>query len=85
MLTIEKLMHNCGQSLIKPSVVSAPMDFMTTEAEYIRVWQVRACGSHNKPRAVSWSKRSQEQQYSSSIGIALNRKYRVTSKLAGYL
>eukprot|EP00903_Cladosiphon_okamuranus_P012758 g11926.t1 len=39
-MTIEKIMHKCGQSLIKPSVVSAPMDFLTTEAEYIRVWQV---------------------------------------------
>eukprot|EP00752_Nemacystus_decipiens_P012854 g11381.t1 len=38
--TIEKIMHICGQSLIKPSVVSAPMDFLTTEAEYVRVWQV---------------------------------------------
>lgn len=41
-MTIEKIMHKCGQSLIKPSVVSAPMDFLTTEAEYIRVWQVRS-------------------------------------------
>lgn len=40
-MTIEKIIHKCGQSLIKPSVVSAPMDFLTTEAEYIRVWQVR--------------------------------------------
>lgn len=42
-MTIEMIMHECGQSLIKPSVVSAPMDFLTTEAEYTRVWQVRTC------------------------------------------
>lgn len=42
-MTIERIMHKCGQSLIKPSVVSAPMDFLTTEAEYVRVWQVGAC------------------------------------------
>lgn len=39
-LTIEKIMHKCGRSLIEPSVVNAPMDFLTTEAEYMRVWQV---------------------------------------------
>ncbi|CBJ27106.1 similar to Dynein heavy chain 3, axonemal (Axonemal beta dynein heavy chain 3) (Ciliary dynein heavy chain 3) [Ectocarpus siliculosus] len=34
------IMHKCGRSLIEPSAVSAPMDFLTSEAEYRRVWQV---------------------------------------------
>lgn len=46
-MTIENIMNKCGQSLIKPSVVSAPMDFLTTEAEYIRVWQVRIARAEN--------------------------------------
>ncbi|CAM9601528.1 unnamed protein product, partial [Ectocarpus fasciculatus] len=34
------IMYKCGRSLIEPSAVSAPMDFLTSEAEYRRVWQV---------------------------------------------
>lgn len=43
-MTIEMIMYKCGRSLIEPSAVSAPMDFLTSEAEYRRVWQVRVCG-----------------------------------------
>lgn len=38
--TIEMIAHQCGQDLIKPSAVSAPMDFLTSEAEYRKVWKV---------------------------------------------
>ncbi|CAB1120679.1 unnamed protein product [Ectocarpus sp. CCAP 1310/34] len=34
------IIYKCGRSLIEPSAVSAPMDFLTSEAEYRRVWQV---------------------------------------------
>lgn len=39
-MTIEMIMHKCGRNLIEPSAVSAPMDFLTSEAEFARVWQV---------------------------------------------
>lgn len=39
-MTIDMIMHKCGRSLIEPSVVSAPMDFLTSEAEFARVWKV---------------------------------------------
>lgn len=39
-MTIEMIMHKCGRNLIEPSAVSAPMDFLTSEAEFERVWQV---------------------------------------------
>lgn len=42
-MTMEMIVHQCGRSLIEPSAVSSPMDFLTSEAEYRRVWQV--CGS----------------------------------------
>lgn len=38
--TIETIMAECGKSLIHPSAVSKPMDFLTSEPEYHRVWQV---------------------------------------------
>lgn len=39
-VTIETIMAECGRSLIHPSAVSKPMDFLTSEHEYRRVWQV---------------------------------------------
>ena len=39
-MTIENIISLCGRSLVEPSVVNAPMDFLTSEAEYRRVWQV---------------------------------------------
>lgn len=39
-VTIETILENCGRSLIESSAVSAPMDFLTSEAEYRKVWQV---------------------------------------------
>lgn len=38
--TIDTIVRQCGKSLIEPSAVSAPMEFLTSEAEYRRVWQV---------------------------------------------
>jgi len=40
LVTIETIMAECGRSLIHPSAVSKPMDFLTSEPEYHRVWQV---------------------------------------------
>lgn len=42
--TIETILKNCGQSLIEPSAVSPPMDYLTSEAEYRKVWQVCQSG-----------------------------------------
>lgn len=39
-VTIETIMAECGRSLIHPSAVSKPMDFLTSEPEYHRVWKV---------------------------------------------
>lgn len=40
-MTIDMIVRICGRSLIEPSAVSAPSDFLTSEGEYRRVWQVR--------------------------------------------
>lgn len=40
-MTIDMIVRSCGRSLIEPSAVSAPSDFLTSEGEYRRVWQVR--------------------------------------------
>lgn len=39
-MTIGDIVKQCGRSTIEPSAVSTPMDFLTSEAEYRRVWQV---------------------------------------------
>lgn len=40
-MTIDMIVRICGRSLIESSAVSAPSDFLTSEGEYRRVWQVR--------------------------------------------
>lgn len=46
-VTIEMVLTKCGRSLVEPSAVSSPMDFLTSEAEHRRVWQVHVSGNLN--------------------------------------
>lgn len=39
-VTVESILESCGKSLIESSAVSAPLDFLTSEAEYRKVWKV---------------------------------------------
>ena len=49
-VTIEMIIAECCKSPIKPSAVSTPTDFLTSEIEYRRVWQVGRVEAFMKSR-----------------------------------